>query len=106
MARGCRVLGRRVRTPLGEVDLVCRRGDLLLVVEVKRRLAPSRYGAALDLSRRQEQRLFAAAGWLQRRHPWARRARIDLVAIDGWRVRIHRSAVTRERLRRGSAPLR
>ena len=103
MARGYRVLGRRVRTPCGEVDLVCRRGDLLVVVEVKRRLAPSRYGAALDLSQRQEERLYDAAGWLQRRHVWARAARIDLVAIDGWRVRVHRSAVTRERLRRGSA---
>ena len=77
-----------------------------MVVEAKRRLVPGRYGAALDLGWRQEQRLDAAAAWLVRRHPWASAARIDLVAIDGWRVRIHRNAVTRARVRRvgGAVP--
>jgi len=34
---GHRILGRRVATPPAEVDLVCRRGSDLVVVEVKRR---------------------------------------------------------------------
>jgi hypothetical protein len=38
-----------------------------------------------------------AAGVLQRRHRWATGTRIDVVAIDGWRVRILRNSVTTER---------
>ena len=38
-----------------------------------------------------------AAGVLQRRYRWATGTRIDVVAIDGWRVRILRNSVTSER---------
>jgi len=39
---GHRILGRRVVTPPAEVDLVCRRGHDLVLVEVKRRrVAPT-----------------------------------------------------------------
>jgi putative endonuclease len=37
MAKGYRILGRRVRTPYGEIDLVAVRGKRLAFVEVKRR---------------------------------------------------------------------
>ena len=44
VVRGHRILGRGVHTPLAEVDLVCRRGRRLVVVEVKRRRqAPKRF---------------------------------------------------------------
>lgn len=100
LLRGYVIVGRDVRMPAGQVDLVCRRGRRLIVVEVKRRRTPGRYGAVHALSWRQEERLLAATGQLLRRHTWARTARVDLVAIDGWRVRIWRNAVTRERHRR------
>ena len=103
LLRGYVIVGRDVRMPAGQVDLVCRRGRLLVIVEVKRRRTPGRYGAVHALSWRQEERLLAATAQLQRRHRWARAARIDLVTIDGWRVRIWRNAVTRERHRRDSA---
>ena len=88
--RGYRVLGRRVRTPEGEVDLVCRRGRTLVVVEVKRR-------RVADVEERwvthgQLARVRAATGWLARQHRWARTSRVDLVTIEGWRVRIVRGA--------------
>jgi putative endonuclease len=102
LVRGYLIVGRDVRMPGGQVDLVCRRGRLLVVVEVKRRRTRGRFGAAHGLSWRQEECLLVAAAQLQRRHRWARAARIDLVAIDGWRVRVWRSAVTRERHRRDS----
>ena len=35
--RGYRILARRYATPVGEIDLVARRGELLVFVEVKRR---------------------------------------------------------------------
>ncbi len=103
LLRGYLIVARDVRMPAGQVDLVCRRGRLLVVVEVKRRRTRGRFGAVHALSRRQEERLLAATTQLERRHRWATTARIDLVTIDGWRVRIWRSAVTRERHRRDSA---
>ncbi|HYG85354.1 MAG TPA: YraN family protein [Azospirillum sp.] len=35
--RGYRILATRLRTPLGEIDIVARRGDTLAVIEVKAR---------------------------------------------------------------------
>lgn len=35
--RGYRILARRFRTPVGEIDIVARRGNTLAVVEVKAR---------------------------------------------------------------------
>jgi putative endonuclease len=37
MAKGYRLLARRFRTPVGEIDLVMRRGRTIVFVEVKRR---------------------------------------------------------------------
>lgn len=102
LLRGYRVIGRDVRTPYGQLDVVCRRGRLLVVVEVKRRRTRGRYGAAHALSRVQAERLDRATAHLQRRCRWASGSRIDLVAIDGWRVRVHASAVTSAQVRRRS----
>jgi putative endonuclease len=44
--KGWQILARRARTPLGEFDLVARRGSMIAFVEVKARAT----GAALDLS--------------------------------------------------------
>ncbi len=35
MLKGFRIVARRYRTKLGEIDLIARRGDLVLIVEVK-----------------------------------------------------------------------
>ena len=37
MAKGYRILGFRLKTPPGEIDLLAQRGRTLAVVEVKRR---------------------------------------------------------------------
>ncbi len=102
LLRGYLIVGRDVRTGVGQVDLVCRRGRLLVLVEVKRRRGGSRVAATHALSWGQAERLVRAAGVLQRRHRWATGARIDVVAIDGWRVRILRNSVTAERHGRSS----
>ena len=46
--KGWKVLGRRVRTPVGEVDLVVRRGRIVAFVEVKARATVEDVGFALD----------------------------------------------------------
>jgi putative endonuclease len=65
MMKGYRVLGTRVRTPVGEIDLVVIRANRLAFVEVKRR--PNRLDAEAALTVRQRRRVRAAADlWLAR----------------------------------------
>ena len=62
-ARGWTVLARRVRTGLGELDLIAEREGLLAFVEVKARASLAE--AAGSVSPRQQGRLMAAAeAWL------------------------------------------
>jgi putative endonuclease len=76
------VLGQRVRTPAGEVDLVAERDGLLAVIEVKSR--PSLAEAAEALSLRQRRRLLLAAEALLAEHPgWGEAGvRFDVFLVD------------------------
>ena len=60
---GWRILARRKRTKYGEIDLVCRRGNMLLCIEVKYRRTKSDEDMALP-SLHQQKRLAAAARYL------------------------------------------
>ena len=57
--KGWTILGRRVRTPVGEVDLVARRGRTVAFVEVKARSSSA--GAELALDEYRLRRVAAAA---------------------------------------------
>lgn len=46
--KGWQIIGRRLRTPAGEVDLVARRGSLLAFVEVKARATAADLALAID----------------------------------------------------------
>ena len=59
MAKGYRILGRRVRTRAGEVDLIARRGRIVAFIEVKARGDVA--GAAAALGPAQRERLVRAA---------------------------------------------
>jgi putative endonuclease len=62
-AEGWTILGQRIRTPAGEIDLVAESGGLLAFIEVKAR--DTLLDAAHALGRRQQRRLIAAAEiWL------------------------------------------
>lgn len=62
-----RILYRRYKTPVGEIDLVARRGDWTVFVEVKRRRSPAGEEAALEAVNRR--RLVRAADYFRMRHP-------------------------------------
>jgi putative endonuclease len=63
IAKGYRILGRRVRTRAGEIDIVAVRGKRLAFVEVKRRL--TREDAEAAVSARQAARIRRASDlWL------------------------------------------
>lgn len=60
-------LARRVRTPVGELDLILKRGQTIVFVEVKQR---SHLSDALEsVSARQRQRIVKGAQWWLARHP-------------------------------------
>ncbi|MEO8722312.1 MAG: YraN family protein [Sphingobium sp.] len=46
--KGWKILDRRVRTPLGEIDLIARRGRLVAFVEVKARATSAQLDFAID----------------------------------------------------------
>lgn len=61
--KGYRIVARRVRTPLGEIDIIARRGRTTAFVEVKER--PTSDVALEAVSPRQARRLVGAARyWL------------------------------------------
>ena len=64
---GYRILARGFRVPVGEIDLVARRGRVLAIVEVKRRDSLGAAGEAV--TRRQQRRVRHAAEAFLQRHP-------------------------------------
>jgi putative endonuclease len=65
VAKGFRILARRWRSPVGEIDIVARRRSLLVFVEVKAREKLD--DAAWSVTERQRGRIVAAAqAWLAR----------------------------------------
>jgi putative endonuclease len=90
--KGWKILGRRVRTPVGEVDLIARRGRTLAFVEVKARSSADEAGFALDDYRLR--RVAAAAEALA--HRFARAGddiRLDAVFIVPRRLPRHMTNV-------------
>jgi putative endonuclease len=86
--KGWAILGRRVRTPVGEVDLIARRGRVVAFVEVKAR--PSRAEAEFALDDYRLRRVAAAAEALA--HRYARPGddlRIDALFIVPGRLPRH-----------------
>ena len=86
---GWRILARRYSTPVGEIDLVARRGEVLAFVEVKARRSRA---DGLDALRPKQRRRWrrAAEYWLSgHRVDPATVLRFDLVVIVPWRLPLH-----------------
>jgi putative endonuclease len=92
--KGWAVLARRVRTPVGEIDLVARRGRVVAFVEVKARATLEEAQFSLDDYRLR--RVAAAADALAHRYARAGDAlRIDAVFIVPGRLPRHLADVWR-----------
>src|SRR5207237_9844599 len=77
VAKGFRILARRWRSPVGEIDIVARRRRLLIFVEVKAR--ENIDDAAWSVTDRQRARIVAAAeAWLA----WVPNERIHDIRFD------------------------
>jgi putative endonuclease len=93
VGRGYRILERNVRAGGVEIDIVARRGGLVVFVEVKTRssraLGPPE--AAVD-ARKQARLVRGAAAWLRTQPMRVRRVRFDVIAVERdvssrWQVR-------------------
>jgi putative endonuclease len=81
IAKGFRILARRWKSPVGEIDIVARRRSLLVFVEVKARETLD--DAAWSVTERQRARIIAAAeAWLARNaDPRIQDIRFDAVLV-------------------------
>lgn len=96
LVKGYRILARRMRTPMGEIDLIARSPTgLVCFIEVKARAEA--LAAAQSLSDRQKARIGRAAMQYMAQHPHLARKgmRFDIIAVapgklprhyrDAWR---------------------
>ncbi len=93
---GYRIVARNVRTPMGEIDVVARRGRVLAFVEVKARAELEAAAAAID--HRQSARIARAAAWFLKRRPqlaglvlrfdavFVLPGRLPRHVVDAWRI--------------------
>ena len=83
--KGYRILARRARTPMGEIDLIVRRGRVIAFIEVKQR--PTTQAAAIAVPDANWRRIANAASHWAARYPalsscdW----RYDLIAVAPFR---------------------
>ena len=83
--RGLRLLARNWRCPVGELDLVMRDGDTVVVAEVRSRSRSDFGGAVESVDGRKRRKLARAARLFLAARPDLGEAplRFDVVALDG-----------------------
>ena len=89
MAHGYRLLARRYRTKLGEIDLIVKRGRTVAFIEVKARASLEAAEDAVTAAA--ERRIRNAADIWLARHPAAQGLtfRFDFLLIAPWRLPKH-----------------
>jgi putative endonuclease len=94
LARGYEIVCRNWRCAVGEIDLIVRRGRVLVVCEVKARRSDAFGMPALAVGAAKQQRLRRlAAAWLASNRRGRRvEVRFDVVAVTGDDVHVYESA--------------
>lgn len=84
-ARGLEVLARNVRCKGGELDLLCRDGEVLVVVEVRQRSRHDYGGALASVTWRKRRKIIRATRFLLNTAPqWRNRLlRFDVIGLKG-----------------------
>lgn len=87
-ARGLVIVERNYRRRLGELDIIARDGDVLVIAEVRCRASNRFGGAAASVDGRKQQRLMrAAAQFLQQRRDFSHLGvRFDVVSVTEMRL--------------------
>jgi putative endonuclease len=85
-SQGFSIVARNFLRRVGELDIVARAGDLLVIAEVRTRASDEYGGAAASIGRAKQKRIAATTGLLLQRHPELRRCRVrfDVIVVrDG-----------------------
>lgn len=85
--KGFRIYRHRLRTPFGEVDILARKGNTLVLVEVKLRLSHEDLPYAVSMT--QQRRLERAAQYLTQSFPSHFSIRFDVLLVNPWRFPVH-----------------
>jgi putative endonuclease len=103
VARGLELLARNVRCKAGEIDLVCRDGVVLVLIEVRQRTRADFGGALASVARPKRRKLVRAARFLLHITPAWRRSivRFDVVGIQGDPCGRHEIAWVKDAFRPG-----
>jgi putative endonuclease len=92
IAKGYRIVARRFRSPVGEIDIVARRRGVLVFVEVKARAGFDE--AAESIGERQRRRIVEAAQFWLASHPEDANGdiRFDVMLVAPGRIPRHLTA--------------
>jgi putative endonuclease len=87
-SQGFTIVARNFVRRVGELDIVARQGDLLVIAEVRMRASDRYGGAAASIGRSKQRRVAAAAAlFLQQHRELSRcRARFDVLIVKDGRV--------------------
>lgn len=93
--RGFRILHNRYvtgrNTNRAEIDIIAKRGNLIVFIEVKSR--PDIHTACDAITGTQARRLRAAAETYLATRNWTGNARFDVIAVCGWHVTWFKNAI-------------
>jgi putative endonuclease len=87
--KGYKILERNYRSKLGEIDIIAEEKGYLVFIEVKRRNTGS-FGGSFDAidGRKKEHMIRSATYYLKSHKCFDRKARFDVVGIDGDELKI------------------
>jgi len=96
LKKGLKILRRNLRTKLGEIDILAKDKDTLVVVEVKAK-TDSHQGQAIEMINHAKQRKLILLAFEMQKRFKTTAVRIDAVTVDEWsdqpKIRHLRSAV-------------
>lgn len=87
-SQGFTIVARNFVRRMGELDIVARQGDLLVIAEVRMRSSDRYGGAAASIGRSKQRRVAAAAALFLQQHRELShcRARFDVLIVKNGRV--------------------
>ena len=89
---GSKILGAKVRTRIGEVDILAQDGDTIIVVEVKAKADVEKGTPEEMVNWKKQRKLIRLAHQVNQKFPNFK-IRIDVVAIEGNDIRYYKNAV-------------
>ena len=86
--KGYRILKQRYKTPFGEIDIIAKRGKLLVAVEVKYRV--TKQAALESIQTRQQKRINKAFLFFTQTLKWQPSVyRLDVICMMPWHLPLH-----------------